>query len=76
MLVDRIKVFKPWFVAVDQLLNTLALGDPDETLSSRLGKASSRCALCRAICRLLSRIDARHCEKSIEADEGRDGIIR
>lgn len=62
-------------VAVDQLLNTLAFGDPDETLSSRLGKASGRCVLCRAICRLLSRIDARHCEKSIELDEGKNGII-
>lgn len=62
-------------IAVDQLLNTLAFGDPDETLSSRLGKASGRCALCRAICRLLNRIDARHCEKSIELDEGKNGII-
>lgn len=64
------------FVAVDQLLNTLAFGDPDETISSRLGKASGRCALCRALCRLLSRIDARHCEKSIEPDEGKNGIIK
>lgn len=62
-------------IAVDQLLNTMAFGDPDETLSSRLGKASGRCALCRAICRLLNRIDARHCEKSIELDEGKNGII-
>lgn len=63
-------------IAVDQLLNTLIFGDPDETLSSRLGKVSGRCALCRAICQLLSRIDARHCEKSIEPDEGKNGIIR
>lgn len=62
-------------VAVDQFLNTLAFGDPDETLSSRLMKLSSRCALCRAICRFLNRIDARHCEKSIELDEGKNGII-
>lgn len=62
-------------IAVDQLLNTLAFGDPDETLSSRLGKASSRCALCRAICRFLNGIDACHCEKSIEPDEGKNGII-
>lgn len=62
-------------IAVDQLLNTLALGDPDETLSSRLGKASVRCALCSAICRLLNKIDGRHCEESIELDEGKNGII-
>ncbi len=62
-------------VAVDQLLNTLAFGDPDETLSSRMGKASGRCRLCRALCRLFNRIDARHCQKSIEPDEGKNGII-
>lgn len=63
-------------IAVDQLLNTLAFGDPDETLSSRLGKAAGGCKLCRAICRLLHRIDAHHCEKSIEPDEGKDGIFK
>ena len=30
------------FLAIDQLANTLLLGHPDETLSSRLGKAKGR----------------------------------
>lgn len=59
-------------VAVDQLLNTLAFGDPDETLSSRMGKAvqENRCVLCRRICWLIGKIDPDHCVKTIEPDEG------
>lgn len=34
-----LKVFYNLFLAVDQLLNTLLLGHPDETLSSRLGRS-------------------------------------
>lgn len=30
------------FLAIDQLFNTLLLGHPDETLSSRLGKSMGR----------------------------------
>lgn len=63
-------------IAVDQLLNIRDFGDQDETRSARPGKASVRCALCCAICRRLSRIAARHCEKSIEAGEGKNGIIK
>lgn len=29
-------------ISIDQLLNTVAGGDPDETLSSRLGKAAEK----------------------------------
>ncbi len=61
-------------IAVDQLLNTLAFGDPDETLSSRMGKRVHRCKLCRAACRLLHRFDPNHCEKAVEHDEGKDEI--
>lgn len=61
-------------IALDQLANTILGGDPDETLSSRLGKAvrANRCWLCRLICRLLNRLDPGHCAKSIEEDEGED----
>lgn len=59
-------------IAVDQLGNALLGGDPDETLSSRMGKAirDGRCRLCRPVCWLLNRIDPGHCQNSIEADEG------
>jgi hypothetical protein len=59
-------------IALDQLLNTLFLGDPDETISSRAGKyaAQRRGWFPCALCRLLDKIDPHHCAKSIEADEG------
>lgn len=58
-------------VSVDQLLNTVALGDEDETISSRAAKASRQgsawgCVLCKA----LNFFDPGHCENNIEADEG------
>lgn len=65
-------------IGIDQLLNALALGDPDETLSSRMGKAvqANRCILCRGLCWLIGKFDPNHCEKTIEADEGKDAIVK
>jgi len=68
-------------IAVDQFANAVLLGDPDETLSSRMGKAirEGRCRLCQPICRLLDRIDPRpghHCLMAIEDDEGADDLTR
>lgn len=59
-------------IALDQLTNTIFAGDPDETISSRAAKAARRgrrwgCILCR----ILHILHPEHCEKSIEADEGR-----
>lgn len=58
-------------IALDQFANTVMGGDPDETISSRAGKAARKgrrwaCVLCK----ILDCIDRRHCEKNIEADEG------
>ncbi|ALF01681.1 hypothetical protein CPT_Percy47 [Caulobacter phage Percy] len=57
-------------IALDQLLNTLLAGNPDETLSSRAYKASLKgkawgCILCK----LLDKIDKNHCAESVEPDE-------
>lgn len=60
-------------IALDQLANTLLAGDPDETLSSRMGKYAVRgrgWIPCQ-ICKLLSFFDDQHCEKNIEEDEGK-----
>lgn len=59
-------------IAFDQLVNTILGGDPDETISSRMGKhvANGQCKLCRLICFLLDIVDKDHCTKSIEPDEG------
>lgn len=68
------KYIRNVLVGVDQLANAVLLGDPDETISSRLGKNYPRCSFCRFICRLLDKVDKRHCQKSIEHDEGKDEI--
>lgn len=61
-------------VSLDQLANTLLAGDPDETLSSRMGKYVQRgrgWIPCR-ICKLLDVVfkQKNHCLNNIETDEG------
>lgn len=61
-------------IALDQLLNALAKGDPDETISSRAGKYVVRgrgwfpCQLCKLLDIVFRQKD--HCKNSIELDEG------
>ena len=68
------------FVALDQLVNTLLGGDPDMTLSGRMGRAvlEGRCQLCRGVCWLLDLIDSGHClrEAANEADEGANEVVK
>lgn len=64
-------------ISLDQLVNTLTGGDPDETISSRAGKATRRnSGPWRLLCRILHIFDPAHCEKSIEHDEGKDAIYQ
>lgn len=63
-------------VSLDQLLNTITGGDPDETISSRAAKARNEgrawgCWLCG----LLDRLDPKHCDNNIEADRGSNAVI-
>ena len=64
-------------ISIDQFLNTLAFGDPDETISSRMGKhlAKHDCPFCNFMCGLLNKIQKDHCVKSIEKDEGKDAVL-
>lgn len=61
-------------IAIDQLLNALLAGDPDETISSRMGKYVVRgrgfipCVLCKLLDIVFREKD--HCKNSIETDEG------
>jgi len=61
-------------IAIDQLLNALMGGDPDETISSRMGKYVQRgrgfipCVLCKLLDAVFREKD--HCKNSIETDEG------
>lgn len=59
-------------IAIDQFLNTVMGGDPDETISSRMGKhvAKKDSPFCNLICKLLNYVDPNHCTKSIEKDRG------
>lgn len=65
-------------LGLDQFLSVLTGGDPDETVSSRVGKAAaagSPAGKALAWC-----IDAifgtGHCQRSIEADEGSYRVAR
>ncbi len=59
---------------MSQTLNTLLMGDPDETLSSRMGKRLDTCRTCRWVCALLNLIDKNHCRDAVEPDEGKDDV--
>jgi hypothetical protein len=61
-------------VAHDQSANAATGGDPDETISSRLGKRRARRLLCHWICICLDRLDPKHCANSVENDEGGDSV--
>lgn len=70
-------------IALDQTWNTRFGGDPDETISSRLGKIKranggkipwSR-PLCKVIDSGLEIIDKNHSIDAIEEDEGKNGLF-
>lgn len=60
--------------AFDQLINAILLGDPDETISSRMGKFKDTVPPYAWLCWLLDLIDPGHCDKAVEGDEGDDQI--
>ena len=57
-------------IGFDQLASSMTGGDPDETISSRMGKSRDGCLLCAGLCWLLHLLDPGHCERAIEQDEG------
>lgn len=79
-------------IALDQTANVLLapalnwalrptvarFGDPDETISSVMGKniRAGACRLCKPICRLLSATlgPQDHCGDAIADDEGKDAL--
>ena len=68
-------------IAIDQFVNVLAFGDPDETISSRMGKwlflphSTTKWKIAYAICIVLHILDKGHCNKSIENDEGSEDLL-
>lgn len=67
-------------IGIDQLCNTILGGDPDETISSRLGKLKVKNGgripwtrpLAKVIDWSLDRLDKNHSLDCIESDEGDD----
>ena len=63
-------------IALDQLLNALTGGDPDETVSSRIAKRVDDQRWAYWFCRLAHLFDAGHCRKVREDDEGARDVIK
>ena len=64
-------------VAIDQFFNTLFLGDPDETLSSRIGNGSEAgIKFFKFWAKFLDFFDKGHAKREIEKDEGGSQITK
>lgn len=74
-------MLKKWFwnilISIDQFSNVIFWGDPDETISSRIGKMEAEGRgniVTKPLCWMLDKLDPNHCEESIEDDEGKDEV--
>lgn len=71
------KYLKNVLISLDQLLNAMLGGDPDETICSRVWKASQRGEGWAQKARIvLDEVFGRnHCQESEESDEGGDSAL-
>lgn len=77
------KYFFNVLIGIDQLANAVFGGDPDETISSRLGKIKVTHGgaipwyrpLAWLIDAMLEKIDPNHSVDAIEDDEGKDQVF-
>ena len=60
-------------ISFDQFVNTLAGGDPDETISGRLGRLFPNSEFRKFVDFLFGKD---HCTKAIEDDEGKDAVLK
>ena len=82
------KLMKTYFwnilISIDQLVNTACGGDPDETISSRMGKWARAGKHKRGLKRplymfaniIVELFEKNHFKKSIEEDEGSREVIK
>jgi hypothetical protein len=69
------KYIKNILIAIDQLANAILGGDPDETISSRLGKNYDGSWMERLVNKIFNK-QKDHCSESIEHDEGGNALIK
>ena len=69
------KYLKNILLSLDQMANSILGGDPDETISSRLGRNYDGTWMERFVNWLFKWQKDDHCTNSIEQDEGKDAII-
>ena len=64
-------------LAGDRFLNAVLGGDPEWSLSERMGQAirEDRCAGCYWICRALALIDRRHCRRVYDPAKSHTGRL-
>lgn len=70
--------------SLDQMCNTILLGDPDETISSRIGKLKRSCGgkipwrypVCKIVDWFLDCVDANHSIEAIEEEVGDKAILK
>lgn len=67
--------FRRVAVAVDQLINVITGGSVDETISSRMGRKPD-CGFCAFVCRILDKLDPKHCAKAVESERMRRDLPR
>ena len=60
-------------ISLDQFVNTLIGGAPDETLSSRFGRTRETNPFSGMVCKVLDSLDPHHCRDSIEDEHPKHG---
>jgi hypothetical protein len=62
---------------LDEFGNTLTLGSPDETISSRSAKARNKGKVWGCVmCKFLNIFQKDHCDKALIIDRGEDAILK
>jgi len=70
-----LKYSKNLLVSLDQFINTLAGGDPDETISSRLGRNYQGSFLYKTVNWLFFWQKGKHCDEAIEPENHTDDAV-
>lgn len=71
------KYIRNILIGIDQLINTITGGSPDETLSSRVYRYREDSRIAWAVWKVLDWIETDHCKNSLEPDDHhKDDILK